>query len=73
MFALSLTVNEIFANQIKCKTFDLDNEGQGQEGEKLELRRFTGNVRFYMGDLFQNSSYPATYVYTKYTHSERYG
>ena len=33
MFALSLTVCEIFAKQEKCRNFDLENEEQGQEGE----------------------------------------
>ena len=33
MFAPSLTAYEIFASKIKCKKFDLENEGQCQ-GEK---------------------------------------
>ena len=44
MFAISLTVDDIFANQIKCPMFDLENEGQGQRGEKSDLRHSTGNV-----------------------------
>ena len=46
MFALSFTVNEMFANQIKCKQFDVENDGQGQRGEKRDLYRSTGNVLF---------------------------
>ena len=37
MFALSFTIYEIFAIQIKCQKFDLENEGQGYGGEKREL------------------------------------
>ena len=33
LFALYGTSNEIFANQMKCKNFDNENEGQGQERE----------------------------------------
>ena len=33
MFALSDTNYEIFTNQINCQKFDLENEGQGQEGK----------------------------------------
>ena len=31
-----LTIYEIFINQIKCKKFDLENEGQGHDGEKRD-------------------------------------
>ena len=41
-YALSLTTYNIFAKQIKCQKFDLDNEGQGEE--KQNLCRSTGNV-----------------------------
>ena len=34
-FALSLTVYEIFANQIESQKFDLENEGKGQEGMEM--------------------------------------
>ena len=30
IFALALTVYEIFAKQIKCKKFDLENDSQSQ-------------------------------------------
>ena len=43
--ALSPTISEIFAKQIKFLTFDLEN-GQGQRGEKHELQYSTENVRF---------------------------
>ena len=33
MYALTLTVYEIFANQINCQNFDLENEGQGTRVE----------------------------------------
>ena len=35
---LAFTVYEIFSKKIKCQKFDLENEGQGQGGKKLELR-----------------------------------
>ena len=54
-FALSLTVYDIFAIQVKCKMFDLENEDLGQ-GEKRNLRHSTGNVWFYIGECFQNFS-----------------
>ena len=61
---MSVTVYEIFANQIKFQKHDLENEGEGQGGEKWDLRRSTGNGRFYISDFFfQNFSYLATYVY----------
>ena len=70
MLALSIAVFEIIANQIKCQKFDLENEGQAQLEEKLDLRRSTGNCRFYLADFFQNFIQPATYVYARgYTHS----
>ena len=71
MFALSLTVYEIFANQEKCQNFDLENEGHGQDIEKPYYRNSTRNIRIHTGDFFQNFSYVATYVYAKgyiYTH-----
>ena len=37
-FALSLTIYEISANKENCQNPDLENEGQGQEVEKLDLR-----------------------------------
>ena len=41
MFAISRTIEEIFANRIKRLKFDLKNEGQGQGVEKLDLRYST--------------------------------
>ena len=38
MFALSITICEIFANEIKCQTFYIKNEGQDQGEEKRVLR-----------------------------------
>ena len=35
MFALSITIYDIFANQIKRQKFDLENDGQGQGGENI--------------------------------------
>ena len=52
MFALSLTVYEIVANQEKCKNFDLENECQDQGVEKRDLRHLTRNVRIHIGDFF---------------------
>ena len=62
MCALSITTHEIFANQIKRYKFDLQNEDQGQEGEKLDLRHSTGNVWFHIGEYFHNFSYPVKNV-----------
>ena len=53
MFALSLSIYEIFANQIKRHKFDLENEDQDQGGEKRDLRNLAGNVRFHIGDFFR--------------------
>ena len=66
IFALSLTIYEIFAIHIKCQKFDRENEGKDHGVEKQELRRSTENVRFYIVDFFsQNFSYLITYVYTQ--------
>ena len=46
MFALSLTIYEIFTNKEKFQNVDLENEGQDQGGEKQALRHSIGNVRF---------------------------
>ena len=62
MCALSLTFYAIFANQIKCKNFDLDMKDQSQAGEKQDLRHSTGLFESIL-KIFQNFSYPATYVY----------
>ena len=34
------------------QSFNLENEGQGQEVEERNLRHSTGNVRFHVGDFF---------------------
>ena len=52
MFALSITVYEIFAYQIKRQTFNLENESQAQGEEERDLRHSTGNLRFLIGALF---------------------
>ena len=52
MFSLFLTIYELFTNQIKCKEFDLENEGQSQGEEKVDTHHSTGNVRFHIGDYF---------------------
>ena len=71
IFDLSLTICEIFAYQIKRQHFDLENEGQGQ-GETRDLCRWTGNIRFHIGEFCKHFSYLATYVYTKgNTHARR--
>ena len=62
-FALSLTIYEKFAIEIKCKKFVLENGGKSQGGEKLDLRRSTGNVRYYIDEFFfRIGNYPVTYV-----------
>ena len=54
MFALPLTIYKLIANQIKCHMFDLKNEDQGQGGKKQNLHHLTTNIRFYIGEFFQN-------------------
>ena len=50
MFAISITICEIFAKQIiKCKSFDLENEVQDQGVEERDLRHAIGNVRIHIG------------------------
>ena len=49
MFALSLTVCEIFANYEKCQKFDLENLGLGQGIAELDLGQSTGNVGIHIG------------------------
>ena len=51
MFALSLTIYEIFANK-KNGNFDLENEGQDQEVAKRGLRHSARNVQVHIGDFF---------------------
>ena len=47
MFTL-FTIRKIFAKLIKCKKFDIENEGQG--GEKQDLHQSNENNCFYIGD-----------------------
>ena len=49
IFALSFTIYEIFANQIKCEKFDLDNESQAQAGE---MREFALRLAVHFDDFF---------------------
>ena len=42
MFALSLTICEIFAKMLKCKSVNLENEDQGQRLDERDLRSSTG-------------------------------
>ena len=73
IFAPSLTVYYIFANQETFKNFDIENEGQAQGVEKWDLRHSTINVRIHIGDFYQNLCYLATYVYLKrYTYGRRH-
>ena len=44
IYALTVTIYNVFASEIKCKKFDLENEDQGQEREKLDLHHSTGNA-----------------------------
>ena len=48
LFALSLTYYYIFANDIKCQKFDLENEGYGQGVKKLDWQHSTGNDLCYI-------------------------
>ena len=38
IFTLSVTVYEIFANEIKCQKFDLAHEGHGRENWSRAVR-----------------------------------
>ena len=81
-FALSLTIYEIFSNQIKFHKFYLENKGQDHGGEKQDLRRSTRNDRFYIIDFFfrilatleHTLCKLVTYTHTHtYTQSDRQG
>ena len=52
MFALCLTMCEIFTKVIKCQQFYLEIEGQGEGEEKLDLHHSIRNARFYIGEFF---------------------
>ena len=64
MFALSLTIYEISAKQIKRQNFETEYEGQGQGVENRDLRHSTGNVRIYVIDFLRNLA-TWEHVYTK--------
>ena len=51
MFAVTLTICEIFAKLISYQKFNIENEGQG--GEKLDLYHLARNVRFHIGEFFR--------------------
>ena len=70
MFALSLTICEIFTKIIKYQSFDLENEGQGQEVEERNLRHSTGNIRLHIGEFFRILT-TCEYMFTQtgYTHT----
>ena len=46
LFALSLTIYDMFTSQVKCQMFYLENKGRGQE-ENRDLRPSSGNIRFH--------------------------
>ena len=52
MFASDLTIYEIFAKHIKCKTVDLENELRSRRRKKRDL---TGNVRSCIVDFLRIS------------------
>ena len=69
MFALYLTVYEIFADEENFQNNYLENEGQGQRAEERDLRHSIRNVRIHASECFQICSYIRTYVYENgYTH-----
>ena len=57
MFPLSLTVCELFAQIIKSKSFDLENEGKSQLEER-GLRHSTETVRIHGDDFFKEFQLP---------------
>ena len=67
--ALPHTIYKIFTNQIKCYKFDLDNEGQGLEGEKTGLAPFDRKYLILCRWFFFDFSYPGTCVYAKNTYT----
>ena len=52
MFALSITIYEIFGNEMKYVYFDFENESKDQRRENRDLHHSTGNVQFFIGDFF---------------------
>ena len=56
MFALSHSVNVMFAKNEKYQNIYPENEGQGQGVEKLYIRHSTRNIRVHVGDFFQSLS-----------------
>ena len=75
MFALFLTVYEIFAPQEKLQNVNLEIGGHGQGVEERDLRHSTRIIRFHIGDFFRII---ATWEHTftqkvthTHTHSER--
>ena len=75
MFALSLTVYVIFANQEKCANFDIENEGDGYVIKGRDLHRSTENFRIYTVDFFFRSLATRQHTFTQkadiYTHTAR--
>ena len=76
MFALSLTIYEIFDNEIKFEKFDLKNYDQGREGENHDLCHKTGNGQLNNGDFILTFSYLVTHLFAQMdgnrrSHSER--
>ena len=72
MFALSLTICEIFRKVIKEQEYDLQNEGQFWRGRKRDLRHSTRCVLFHMREFFEIL---ATWEHTsmqKVTHTHKY-
>ena len=63
MFALSINIYEIFANQLDCQKFELESEGQGVENGILVIRLEMFNSL--LVNFCQNFSYLATYIYAK--------
>ena len=55
MFALSLTIYEIFTIRLICQKYYLGNEGQ--KGVKLDLLNSTGIFNFIL-EIFENFNYP---------------
>ena len=40
---MSVIIYDVFENQEKLQKFDVDNEGQAQDGDKLDIRRSIEN------------------------------
>ena len=74
IFAISVTIYNIFTNNIKCRKVYLENEDNGQKGGKLAFHHSTTYDSIYILDIFfRNFNYQSANVHAKdniYTNSQ---